>query len=88
MPAQKRVDDLWHHRFFVADHAVEDRFTSSEASEEISAKLIFDRLEPSVGGAEGRALQCAKCFWINRQLILRRKFPSARVNLVRAQKGN
>ena len=49
MPAQKRVDDLWHHRFFVADHAVEDRFTSSKASEEISAKLIFDRLQSSVG---------------------------------------
>ena len=56
VPAQKRVDDLRHHRLFVADHPIENGFTGSEASEEIRTKLVFDRLFSALGRAEGRTL--------------------------------
>ena len=73
MAAEKRVDDLRHDRLFVADDAVEDGFAGRETGEEVGAKLILYRLESAIGRAERRALECAKCFWINRQLILRGK---------------
>ena len=54
--AEQRVDDLRHHRLFVADDAVEDWFARREPGEEVRAKLIFHRAEPLLGGAKGGAL--------------------------------
>ena len=73
VPAQERVDDLGHDRLFVADDAVEDGFAGRESSEKIRAKLILYRAEPMLRGAKGGTLQGAKCFWVDRQLILRGK---------------
>ncbi len=73
MPTKKSVDDLRHHRLFVTDYTMENGFSGSEAGEEIRTKLVLDRLLSSVLGTEGRALECAKCFWMDRQRALRGK---------------
>src|SRR6185436_12594074 len=75
--AEKSVHYLRHDRLFVADHAVKDRLTCGEPREEIGAKLILDGLLSSLGRTERGTLQCAKCFWVRRQLILPGKFTTS-----------
>jgi hypothetical protein len=69
--AQEGVDDLWHHGFFVSHYALEYGLSAGEAREKIRSQLIFDGAEFSLGRGEGGALESAKCFWVERQRILR-----------------
>ena len=68
VPRQQRVDDLRHHRVFVADDAGEQRAALTEAVEQVLAHLVLHRAERAIGNAVRRALESAEGFWMRHRI--------------------